>query len=88
MFRWGNERSDEVKVLADADLIGRDIESQQIRDVLEETIHGQPSLLLVAGDAGIGKSALADVSAGFAAERGFTVLAGHCLDVATDAGAS
>ncbi len=75
-----------MKVLADADLIGRDIESQQIRDVLEDTVHGQPSLLLVAGDAGIGKSALADVSAGFAAERGFTVLTGHCLDVASDAG--
>jgi DNA-binding CsgD family transcriptional regulator len=75
-----------VSVLADADLVGRDIETQQVRDALEEIVHGRPSLLLVGGDAGIGKSALADVAAGFAAARGFTVLTGRCLDGATDAG--
>ena len=55
-------------------------------DALEATLDGRPSLLLLGGDAGIGKSALATMAAGFAADRGFTVLAGRCLDVAADAG--
>lgn len=66
-------------------LIGRDDELQLIGEALSEAIERKPQMLVVSGDAGIGKSAVAEHAARLAAGRDFTVLVGACLDVAADA---
>jgi DNA-binding CsgD family transcriptional regulator/tetratricopeptide (TPR) repeat protein len=66
-------------------LIGRDDELRLIDAALSEAMQRKPQMLVVSGDAGIGKSAVAREVARLAAGRAFTVLAGACLDVAADA---
>jgi predicted ATPase len=66
-------------------LIGRDDELRLVGAALSETLRRRPQMLVVSGDAGIGKSAVADHAARMAAGRDFTVLVGACLDVAADA---
>jgi predicted ATPase len=66
-------------------LIGRDDELQLIGEALSEAMQRKPQMLVVSGDAGIGKSAVAEQAARLAVGRSFTVLVGGCLDVAADA---
>ena len=66
-------------------LIGRDDELRLIDAALNEAMRRKPQMLVVSGDAGIGKSAVAREVARLAGGRAFTVLAGACLDVAADA---
>jgi ATP-dependent Clp protease ATP-binding subunit ClpA len=66
-------------------LIGRDDELQLIRDALAEATRRRPQMLVVSGDAGIGKSALAHEAVRLASDLAFTVLSGARLDVAADA---
>ncbi|MDQ1738673.1 MAG: hypothetical protein QOE53_325 [Pseudonocardiales bacterium] len=66
-------------------LIGRDDELRLIDAALSEAMQRKPQMLVVSGDAGIGKSAVAREVARLAAGRAFTVLVGACLDVAADA---
>lgn len=66
-------------------LIGRDDELRLISEALNEAMQRKPQMLVVSGDAGIGKSAVAEQAARLAVGRSFTVLVGGCLDVAADA---
>jgi DNA-binding CsgD family transcriptional regulator len=66
-------------------LPGRDRELGRAADVLEATAAGQPRVLLVGGDAGVGKTRLVGETLGRAAEAGFLVLVGHSLDIASAA---
>jgi ATP/maltotriose-dependent transcriptional regulator MalT len=60
--------------------VGREREQQQLHALLEAALTGHGSLVLVSGEAGIGKTSLIrQVSAG-ATERGFLVLTGACYD--------
>jgi DNA-binding CsgD family transcriptional regulator len=61
-------------------LVGRDRELALLHDRLSAAQGGRGSLVLIAGEAGIGKTALADRLAHAAAEARLTVLAGHCYD--------
>jgi DNA-binding CsgD family transcriptional regulator/tetratricopeptide (TPR) repeat protein len=62
-------------------LFGRDRELAEAEQALERAQDGTAQVLLVGGDAGIGKTTLTSAIADVAQERGFTVLTGHCLDV-------
>lgn len=62
-------------------LLGRNQESAELDDALVTAAHGEPRTVLVVGDAGIGKTTLVADLARRAAQLGFTVVTGHCLDI-------
>ncbi|MER7186174.1 AAA family ATPase, partial [Streptomyces hyaluromycini] len=62
-------------------LIGRDDELGRLAGVLERARNGNGQAVLVAGDAGVGKTRLLDEVAARAAGVGATVVVGHCVDL-------
>lgn len=65
-------------------LIGRDAELAQLREALDLALDGLPQAILLAGEAGLGKSRLRYALADEARARGMLVVAGHAA--AQDAG--
>ncbi len=64
-----------------APLIGRDQELDRLLGVLSRARAGEARAVLVAGDAGVGKTRVLDEVAARAARDGMTVLTGHCVDL-------
>ncbi|MFE5813522.1 ATP-binding protein [Streptomyces sp. NPDC056479] len=62
-------------------LIGRDDEFARLAGVLERARGGDARAVLVAGDAGVGKTRVLDEAAGRARADGMIVLTGHCVDL-------
>ncbi|MGY1606637.1 helix-turn-helix transcriptional regulator [Geodermatophilus sp. SYSU D00700] len=62
-------------------LVGRAGELAELESAVERAVAGRGSAVLVAGDAGVGKSRLLDELAARAAARGLRVLVGHCVDL-------
>jgi DNA-binding CsgD family transcriptional regulator len=62
-------------------IIGREAEINELHDVLMLAGQGQPQVVVVAGDAGIGKSTLVAHLEQRASEFGFAVARGQCLDI-------
>ncbi|WP_369258500.1 helix-turn-helix transcriptional regulator [Geodermatophilus amargosae] len=62
-------------------LVGRAGELATLLAAVDRAAAGRGSAVLVAGDAGVGKSRLLDELAARAAGRGLRVLAGHCVDL-------
>lgn len=67
--------------VAAAPLIGRDEELARLAGVLERARAGTAGAVLIAGDAGVGKTRVLDEVAARAAHAGMTVLTGHCVDL-------
>ncbi len=63
-------------------LAGRDKELALLREKLAAAKAGKGGLVLIGGEAGIGKTTLAEAALREAAEQGFAVLEGHCFDLA------
>lgn len=61
-------------------LVGREREQITLRGVLAATLAGQGALVLIGGEAGIGKTALADALCREATRQGALVLSGRCFD--------
>ena len=61
--------------------IGREDELARLTRVLEHARAGEARSVLVAGDAGVGKTRVLAEAAGHAVESGMTVLTGHCVDL-------
>uniref|UniRef100_A0AAU3I5Q5 AAA family ATPase n=1 Tax=Streptomyces sp. NBC_01393 TaxID=2903851 RepID=A0AAU3I5Q5_9ACTN len=61
--------------------IGRGDELSRLTGVLERARGGEPRAVLVAGDAGVGKTRTLTEAAARAAASGTTVLTGHCVDL-------
>ncbi|GAA2641438.1 helix-turn-helix transcriptional regulator [Streptomyces vastus] len=61
--------------------IGREDELSRLTRVLERARAGEARAVLVAGDAGVGKTRVLAEAAGHAAETGMSVLTGHCVDL-------
>ncbi|HET8629990.1 MAG TPA: AAA family ATPase [Thermomicrobiales bacterium] len=62
-------------------LVGRAREQDALRDHLAAALAGHGGLVLVGGEAGIGKTALAEETCREAAARGALVLVGRCYDL-------
>jgi len=62
-------------------LVGREDELARLTGVLERARAGEARAVLVAGDAGVGKTRTLHEAAGRAAAAGTTVLTGHCVDL-------
>ncbi|MFF9814816.1 AAA family ATPase [Streptomyces sp. NPDC014006] len=62
-------------------LVGRDRELTRLLGALERARAGEARAVVVAGDAGVGKTRLLDEVAGHAAGQGMRVLTGHCVDL-------
>ena len=61
-------------------LAGRDRESKELREAWAAAAGGQPGLVTITGEAGIGKTTLAETLAAEAAEDGGTVLRTRCYE--------
>ncbi|MEU9187460.1 AAA family ATPase [Streptomyces sp. NPDC048484] len=61
--------------------IGREDELARLTLVLDRSRAGEARAVLVAGDAGVGKTRVLAEAAGHAAEAGTTVVTGHCVDL-------
>ncbi|MFI5475340.1 ATP-binding protein [Streptomyces cacaoi] len=61
--------------------IGREEELTRLSGVLERARGGESRAVLIAGDAGVGKTRVLDEVATRAARSGMTVLTGHCVDL-------
>jgi predicted ATPase len=66
------------------DLVGRDAELDAIGRLIEAAARGESSMLLVRGEAGIGKTRLLDRLCDRAAERRFAVLRGRATELESD----
>ncbi len=64
-------------------IVGRDAERQRLASCLKQALDGCGRLVLVSGEAGIGKTTLVRDLARDAAERRALVLSGHCYDLST-----
>ena len=62
-------------------LFGRERERTLLRGALEDALAGHGRVLLVSGEAGIGKTTLVEDLAWQAAERGLPVFTGRCYDL-------
>jgi predicted ATPase len=62
-------------------LIGRAEELHRLEEILDRAEQGRPQVVLVAGDAGVGKTRLLAEFANRAAGRGVRVLAGGCVEL-------
>ena len=66
-------------------LVGREQEQALLREKLAAMLAGRGSLVLIGGEAGIGKTALAEALCREAEEQGALVLVGRCYDLTRDA---
>ena len=62
-------------------LLGRERETAELYDALAAAMRGTPQIVLVGGDAGIGKTTLVADLERRATELGVTAATGHCLDI-------
>src|SRR4051812_13577846 len=62
-------------------LVGRAREQATLREALAAARTGRGSLVLVGGEAGIGKTTLAEAILAEAAQQGILVLIGRCYDL-------
>ncbi|WP_269191634.1 helix-turn-helix transcriptional regulator [Blastococcus sp. VKM Ac-2987] len=65
----------------DAPLVGRADELARLLAHVDRAVAGRASAVLLAGDAGVGKTRLLDELARRARDRGVRVLTGHCVDL-------
>jgi class 3 adenylate cyclase/tetratricopeptide (TPR) repeat protein len=71
-------------VLADQErtpYVGRAAERERLQARVERAAAGRGGLVLVSGEAGVGKTRIVQEVAAIAEQRGMTVLVGHCIDM-------
>jgi DNA-binding CsgD family transcriptional regulator len=68
-------------VSADAPLVGRSAELARLTGAVERARTGRPGAVLLAGEAGVGKTRLLTELCRRARAEGATVLIGHCVDL-------
>jgi DNA-binding CsgD family transcriptional regulator/tetratricopeptide (TPR) repeat protein len=64
--------------------VGRSGELAVLDQALAAAADGQPGLALVGGEAGVGKTRLVEEFTARAADAGFVVLVGHCIELGAD----
>ena len=73
-----------ASLVSSPELVGREPELGALRAALARAADGEPGIVVVAGEAGIGKTRLMDEFAVRARGDGMRVLVGGCLDLADD----
>lgn len=61
-------------------IVGRDDERARLREIIDEVERSRGQLVLISGEAGIGKTALIEHVIACAEDRPWFVLTGHCYD--------
>jgi predicted ATPase len=74
--------SESARVGAVGSFVGRAAELDRVRKLLGDAEAGQPVVMLVSGDAGVGKTRLISELVADGTERGFAVLSGRCAELA------
>jgi DNA-binding CsgD family transcriptional regulator len=64
--------------------VGRRAEIASLTALFEHAADGEPGFAIVAGEAGVGKTRLVTELARQASDSGFTVLAGHCVELGAE----
>ena len=67
--------------LSSPQLVGREIERGRLAGALEAAEDSRPTLTLIIGEAGVGKTRLAREAERQAADRGMLVLRGECVEL-------
>jgi len=70
-----------IDPLGESSLVGRERERTALRDSLAATLDGHGRLVLISGEAGIGKTALAATLCADAERQGALALVGRCYDL-------
>ena len=70
--------------MTSARFVGRSEQLAELRAALRDAAEGRPSLALVGGESGVGKSRLADELIRHAREAGARVLTGDCVELGED----
>src|SRR5215472_8033920 len=60
--------------------VGREAELQQLQSAYEGAVQGRPALVALAGEPGIGKTAVCTQLARYVIDRGGRALWGHCTE--------
>src|SRR4029079_19829531 len=68
-------------ILASSRIVGRAAELAALNDALRLATEGEPSFVLIGGDAGLGKTRLVTEFGAGARAAGARVLTGTCLDI-------
>src|SRR5688572_22995268 len=66
-------------------LVGRRTELTELQAAMHRAVAGQPGVVLVAGEAGVGKTRLVEELGAWATGLGNRVLAGGCVSLSEDA---
>src|SRR5713101_952730 len=66
-------------MMVGSQLVGRDRELRLLEESLEECLGGRGALIVIAGEAGIGKSRLIEEFGKLATRRGVRVIVGRCV---------
>jgi DNA-binding CsgD family transcriptional regulator len=61
--------------------VGRDAELAALTAALDAAVAGEPTVVLLGGEAGVGKTRLVEEAAGRASDAGARVLAGSCIEM-------
>lgn len=77
--------ADPVVAMADEPIVARDRERARVVDLLDQTRSGRGRLVIISGEAGIGKTCLAGAVAAAAADKGFAVVWARSADRASSA---
>lgn len=72
------QRHERMKAVTTSDLIGRDAEWQTLIRAWDQASRGQAAMILLVGEAGIGKTRLAEDLARWAERQGISVATAHC----------
>src|ERR1700761_243405 len=64
--------------------VGRHEEMASLVTLLDRARRGEPGFAIIAGEAGVGKTRLGGELAARAAQSGFTVLPGHCVELGAE----
>lgn len=60
-------------------MVGREVELESLKDILAKAHHGHGTLVMVAGEAGSGRTALCEAFERMAAQGGCSILVGRCI---------
>lgn len=64
--------------------VGRSAELAAVRALIERAENGESGVMLISGEAGVGKTRLADEAVRHARDRQLQVLSGHCVQLGTE----